>query len=73
MLWEEGVGVHAAITELPLHWGSLEKIPITVSRGIYPLVAILPAGLQMELSASIDDDCPVPAGCPSLATGPGVP
>lgn len=41
-LCEEGVGVHAAIMELPLYQGSLEKIPITVVRGIYPPVVILP-------------------------------
>lgn len=69
MLWKEGVGVHPTITELPLHKGSSDKIPITMGRGIYSLVAILMLKLQMELGSSSDDDDPIPAGCPSHVTG----
>lgn len=51
--------------------GSLEKIPITVGRGMCSLVAILPAGAANGASGSSDDGYPVPGGWRSQ-TGPGI-
>lgn len=65
MLWEEGLVLSQSCH---CNWGSLEKIPINVGRGIYHLME-----LQVEIGASSGDDYPVPAGCPSRAAGPGIP